>query len=301
MEAQCIQLESFLSPLNLVTKHLLMNCTYILMYTVCGVLISWKARKGLGILPECYPNPPITTAVMSAHVHNPAPVNTTSVSTRTPLPTKDFVVREFPTLFDGMIRAMDGEQISYPLVTPFCITSPRSIPFAYRDKLAAELDLLQQQHIIALITTPTDWCAPIVVTPKKNSDSTHMCVDLSHLNCFVRRERYQSPSPAEAVADMVASNAKFLDARKGHHQCLLDEESQLLLLPLADSSICVPHMGYHQSQSTMTDAWLKPLLDFRDSVRLLMILSYMIVMLLNMLIMLEPSSKDVWTNRFHST
>ena len=32
-----------------------------------------------------------------------------------------------------------------------------------------------------------------------------------------------------------------------------------------------------------------------------MILSYMIVMLLNMLIMLEPSSKDVWINRFHST
>ena len=60
-------------------------------------------------------------------------------------------------------------------------------------------------------------------------------------------------------------------------------------------------MAYHQSQSTMTDAWLKPLLDSRDSVGLLMILSYMIVMLLNMLIMLEPSSKDVWINRFHST
>ena len=58
-----------------------------------------------------------------------------------------------------------------------------------------------------------------------------MCVDLSHLNRFVRRERYQSCSPAEAVADMAASNAKFftiLDAKKGYHQCPLDEESQLL-------------------------------------------------------------------------
>ena len=87
-----------------------------------------------------------------------------------------------------------------------CITSPRSIPFAYRDKLAAELNLLQQQYIIAPVTTPTDWCAPIVVTPKKNSDSIRMCVDLSHLNRFVRRERYQSLSPAEAVADMAGSN-----------------------------------------------------------------------------------------------
>ena len=73
------------------------------------------------------------------------------------------------------------------------------------DKLAAELTLLQQQQIIAPVTEPTDWCAPIVVTPKKNSDSIRMCVDLSHLNHFVKRERYQLSSPAEAVADMTAS------------------------------------------------------------------------------------------------
>ena len=97
--------------------------------------------------------------------------------------------------------------------------------------MAAKLDLLQQQHIIAPGTEPTDWHAPIVVTPKKNSDSIRMYVDLLLLNCFMKRERYQSPSPAEAVADMAASNAKFftiLDARKGYHQCPLDAESQLL-------------------------------------------------------------------------
>ena len=58
-----------------------------------------------------------------------------------------------------------------------------------------------------------------------------MCVDLSHLNHFVKRERYQSSSPAEAVADMAASNAKFftiLEARKGYHQCHLDAQSQPL-------------------------------------------------------------------------
>ena len=32
---------------------------------------------------------------------------------------------------------------------PFCVNTPRSIPFAYCDKLKAELDLLQSQHIIA--------------------------------------------------------------------------------------------------------------------------------------------------------
>ena len=50
---------------------------------------------------------------------------------------------------------------------PFCVRMPRTIPFAFRDKLKAELDLLQEQNIIAPVTEPTDWCAPIVVTPKK--------------------------------------------------------------------------------------------------------------------------------------
>ena len=58
-----------------------------------------------------------------------------------------------------------------------------------------------------------------------------MCVDLSHLNRYVKRERYQSPTPAEAIADISASQAKIftvLDAMKGYHQCPLDQESQLL-------------------------------------------------------------------------
>ena len=65
---------------------------------------------------------------------------------------------------------------------PFCINTSRSIPFAYCDKLKTELELLQQQNVIAPITEATEWCAPIVVTPKKNTENIRMCVDLSHLN-----------------------------------------------------------------------------------------------------------------------
>jgi len=58
-----------------------------------------------------------------------------------------------------------------------------------------------------------------------------MCVDLSHLNRYVRRERYQSCTPVQAVADIAATKAKFftvLDALKGYHQCPLDHDSQAL-------------------------------------------------------------------------
>ena len=80
---------------------------------------------------------------------------------------------------------MKGEKFHITLTDntiPFCIKTPRSIPFAYRDKLKAELDLLLSQNIITPVTEPTEWCAPIVVTPKKNSDWIQMCVDLYHLN-----------------------------------------------------------------------------------------------------------------------
>ena len=71
----------------------------------------------------------------------------------------------------------------------------------------------------------------IVVTPKKNTDNVRMCVDLSHLNRYVRREQYQTSTPAQAVADIAAIKARFftvLDAMKGYHQCPLDPDSQLL-------------------------------------------------------------------------
>ena len=49
-----------------------------------------------------------------------------------------------------------------------------SVPFAYRDKLKAELEHLQAQGITAPVTHPTEWYAPIVVTPKKNSDKIRL-------------------------------------------------------------------------------------------------------------------------------
>ena len=66
----------------------------------------------------------------------------------------------------------------------------------------------------------SEWCAPIVVTPKKGTDKIRMCVDLSRLNRFVKRERYQSATPAEAVADIAEEKAKMFTkfvALKGYN------------------------------------------------------------------------------------
>ena len=114
---------------------------------------------------------------------------------------------------------------------PFCVFTPRQIPLPNREKLKEQLDKLPAADIIAPVTEATDCCAPIVVAMKKNTDEIRLCVDFTKLNKFVRREIYQSSTPAEAVAEISATEAKFFtmfDALKGYHQCPLDEESQLL-------------------------------------------------------------------------
>ena len=187
---------------------------------VAATIISWKIAKHLNILPPHYPQPvPPDEPSMVAHA------TVTSLSDPR---------AEYPSVFDGVVKTMEGEFFHIALTEdakPFCVHTPRTIPYAFRDKLKAELQLLQEQNIIAPVTEPTEWCAPIVVVPKKGTDTIRMCVDLSHLNKYVRRERYQCPTPAQAVADIAAENAKVFtkfDAFKGYHQCPLDVESQLL-------------------------------------------------------------------------
>ena len=191
--------------------------------SVSGTIISWATAQQLGILPKCYPTPMPALQTLE---------NRTQETYKPPM--GDQLMSEFPTVFDGKVRTMPGETFHISLTDdarPFCVTTPRTVPFAYREKLKDEIDLLVKQGIIAPVTEPTEWCAPIVVTPKKNSDKIRMCVDLSKLNKYVRRERYPSVTPAEAVADLAQAKAKFFtvfDALKGYHQCPLDEESQQL-------------------------------------------------------------------------
>lgn len=190
---------------------------------VNGSLISWRAARTLSILPDCYPSPPKTPP--KPPFHCVANVQGKPV---------DALMSEFPSVFDGSVRSMEGEEFRIVLsedAQPFCVRAPRAVPFALREKLQAELEHLQCQGIIAPVTTPTDWCAPIVVAPKKNSDKIRLCVDLTRLNKYVKRERYQSVTPAQAVADIATENAKVftkLDALKGYHQCPLEKGSQLL-------------------------------------------------------------------------
>ena len=63
----------------------------------------------------------------------------------------------------------------------------------------------------------------------KDTDNIRLCVDLSRLNRYMKREHYHSATPAQAIADITAEKAQVftkLDAMKGYHQCPIDQASQ---------------------------------------------------------------------------
>ena len=104
---------------------------------VTGTLMSWKTCTELGILPNCYPNLTISSNTVNS-VAATTPAANLSLD-------KHSAVQEFPTVFDVNINSMEGEEFHIYLTDdarPFCVNTTRSIPYAYCDKLKAELDLL---------------------------------------------------------------------------------------------------------------------------------------------------------------
>ena len=86
---------------------------------VSMTIISWKTSKYLSILPEHYPQP------------TPPPMVTLIKS----MPPND-IRAEFPQVFDGQIKTMEGELFHIALMAeakPFCVHALHTIPYTFRD------------------------------------------------------------------------------------------------------------------------------------------------------------------------
>lgn len=141
----------------------------------------------------------------------------------------DIVLKKFPQVFQGL-GTLAGEyhiQIR-PDAKPHAIFTPRHVPFPLRSKVAEELDRMEKAGVISKVTEPTEWCAGMVVVPKK-SGKVRICVDLKPLNRSVLREVHPLPKVDETLAQL--SGAKVfskLDANSGFWQIPLSQPSRLL-------------------------------------------------------------------------
>ena len=115
-----------------------------------------------------------------------------------------------------------------PGAQPYSLKTPRRIPLPLMDKVKMELSRMEDLGVICRVEEPTDWCAGIVVVPKK-SGAVRICVDLTKLNESVCREKFILPS-VEEILGMLAGAKIFskLDANMGFWQIPLTEDSAKL-------------------------------------------------------------------------
>ncbi len=142
--------------------------------------------------------------------------------------TEDFVAN-YPAVFKGLGKLKEPYKIELEQgAIPYALSSPRRVPLPLRDKVEVELQRMESIGVISKVTKPTPWCAGLVVVPKAKG-KIRLCVDLTHLNKWVRRERHILPAVDQTLA-MLAGAKVFtkLDATSGFWQIPLTKESSLL-------------------------------------------------------------------------
>ena len=139
------------------------------------------------------------------------------------------VKREFPQVFSGL--GDFGEPYMIKLkedASPHALHTPRNVPIPLRGKVLDELNRMESLGVISKMSEPTQWCAGMVVVPKKSGE-VRICVDLKKLNESVMREPHPIPKVDDTLAQLSGA-ALFtkLDANSGFWQIPLSSESSPL-------------------------------------------------------------------------
>ncbi|KAK7882125.1 hypothetical protein WMY93_028299 [Mugilogobius chulae] len=142
----------------------------------------------------------------------------------------DTLKTTYPKLCNGLGEVRQTYHIKLkPDAVPYSLKTPRRIPLPLMGKVKEELQRMEELGVITQVEEPTDWCAGMVVVPKKCSPDLRLCVDFTGLNEYVCREKYVLPSVEQSLG-MLAGAKVFskLDANMGFWQIPLSEESAKL-------------------------------------------------------------------------
>ena len=139
------------------------------------------------------------------------------------------VIQKFPKLFEGLGKLKGDYTIQLEdRVQPSALGTSRRVPIPLMKAVKEELTRMEDQGVIAKVNEPTDWCAGMVVVPKKNG-KVRICVDLTKLNRSVKRERHPMPAVEQILAQIAGAKVfTKLDANSGFWQIPLSAESALL-------------------------------------------------------------------------
>ena len=143
---------------------------------------------------------------------------------------EESIQRNYPQLFTGLGTMGSEYTIKLkPNPKPYSLSTPRNIPLPLRGKVKEELERMTKLGVISKVETPTEWCAGMVVVPKKSSGSIRICVDLRPLNENVMRENFPLPKVDEILAQLAGARVfSKLDANMGFWQIPLSPECRSL-------------------------------------------------------------------------
>ena len=108
------------------------------------------------------------------------------------------------------------------------VHSPRCVPLALKDDIAAELQEIEQQGIIVKVTEgqPTDWVNSLVYQMKKNGN-LRICLGPKDLKKAIKRDYHVTCTVEEILPKLNgAHNFSILDAKCGYWNVELDEEAR---------------------------------------------------------------------------
>ncbi|UYV61067.1 K02A2.6-like, partial [Cordylochernes scorpioides] len=137
--------------------------------------------------------------------------------------------REFPKIFNGLGHAEINYKISLqPDAKPYALCTPRRVPIPLMKQVKEQLEEMTRLGVIESVEEPTEWCAGMVAVSKPGG-KIRICVDLTKLNQYIRRENYPLPA-TEHILGQLGNACYFskLDANSGFWQFGLAKESQKL-------------------------------------------------------------------------
>ena len=192
-------------------------------------LLSCGSLVALGFLPGEWPKQ--VASIQLEHPTTPAlPINPSKSDIDK---IRSGLLAEFADVFaTDSLQPMTGPAMDIQLqpdATASCIYTARPIPYAFRDQVKTQLDDMVANGIIEPVSSPSEWCHPVVIVPKKGTNEKRLTVDFKKLNDRVLRPAHPMRTAREVVAGV--GSAKFftkLDARHGYWQIPLSDQAQPL-------------------------------------------------------------------------
>ena len=110
---------------------------------------------------------------------------------------------QYPRLFTGLGTFPESYEIKLKSdAKPFALFAPRNVPLPLRKTVQQELQRMESLGVISCADKPTQWCAGMVVVPKK-SGAVRICVDFRPLNENVLRETHPLPKVDHTLAQQL--------------------------------------------------------------------------------------------------